>query len=57
MDMLRLRERELWKTGHSERSCLGNKWEIVNQYEQFKINELSESIMDNSTQMDKVNQY
>lgn len=57
MDMLRLRERELWKTEHSMRSYLSNKWEIVNQYEQFKINELSESIMDNSTQMDKVNQY
>lgn len=57
MDMLRLRERELWKTEHSMRSYLGNKWEIVNQYEQFKTNELSESIMANSTQMDKVNQY
>lgn len=54
MDMLRLRERELWKTEHSERSCLGNKWEIVNQYEQFKTNELSESIAP-SRQNDLVN--
>lgn len=54
MDMLRLRERELWKTEHSMRSYLSNKWEIVNQYEQFKTNELSESIAP-SRQDDLVN--